>query len=134
VAEGKDGMDFRVNLRDDRRLMNRRIHKGMFYVLLLGVYAAFFSVESFYNFEGQPRSKEDLHYSTVKNTPPHSAVSCRFRLNKRFHPQAIPPCPIISPTTPGWRLTPLRLGSPGDHPLPDIAIFHYSLRGPPPAA
>jgi hypothetical protein len=114
--------------------MNRRIYNSLFYVLLLGVYAAFFSVESFYNFEGQSHSKNGFRYSVVKNTPLHSAVSCRFRLNKRYHPEVIPPCPIVSPHPPQLYLTPVRLGSPGNHPLPDIAIFHYSLRGPPTAA
>jgi len=37
--------------------MNRRIHKILFYTLLLGVYAVFFSVESFYNYEGQSQGK-----------------------------------------------------------------------------
>jgi hypothetical protein len=114
--------------------MNRKIHKGLFYVLLLGVYTAFFSVESFYNFEGQSRSKETFGYSVVKNSPLHTAATCRFRLNKRFHPEAIPSCPIVSPIAPQRCLPPVRLGIPGDHPLPDIAIFHYLLRGPPAAA
>ncbi|HXB35963.1 MAG TPA: hypothetical protein VNV35_21195 [Puia sp.] len=114
--------------------MNRKIHKGLFYAMLLCVYAAFFSVESFYNFEGQPRGKEDNRYSVVKNTPLHSAAICRFRLNKRYHPEVIPPCPIVSPEGPRWCLIPVRLGSPGDRPLPAIAIIHYSLRGPPAAA
>jgi hypothetical protein len=102
--------------------------------MLLCVYAAFFSVESFYNFEGQSRSKEGFGYSVVKNIPFHSTTSHGFRLNKRYHPEVIPPCPIVSPEAPHWWLTPVQLGSPGDHPLPDIAILHYSLRGPPAAA
>jgi hypothetical protein len=106
----------------------------MFYAILLCVYAAFFSVESFYNFEGQPRGKEVFRYSVVKNVPFHSTTAYRFRLNKRYHPEVIPPCPIVSPEASPWRLTPVRLGSPGDRPLPAIAIVHYSLRGPPAAA
>jgi hypothetical protein len=102
--------------------------------MLLCVYAAFFSVESFYNFEGQPRSTVGFRYSVVKNVPVHSTGACRFRLNKRFHPEVIPPCPIISPEGPRWVVIPVRLGSFGDDPLPAIAIFHYSLRGPPAAA
>jgi hypothetical protein len=102
--------------------------------MLLGVYAVFFSVESFYNFEGQPQGKTSLRYSVVKSIPLHSTTAHGFRLNKRYHPEVIPPCPIASPQAPKWCLTPVRLGSPGDHPLPDIAIIHYSLRGPPIAA
>jgi len=106
----------------------------MFYAMLLSVYAAFFSVESFYNFEGQPHGRELFRYSVVKNVPLHSTGAGQFRLNKRYHPEGIPPCPIISPERLTWCLTPLQLGSPGDRPLPDIAIIHYSLRGPPAAA
>ena len=93
------------------------MHKGLFYAALLCVYAAFFSVESFHNFEGH-----------------HLTSSYGFRLNKRFHPEMIPPCPIVSPEVPQRYVTLVRLGSPGDRPLPDIAIIHYSLRGPPAAA
>jgi|SRR5580658_3679481 len=114
--------------------MNRRIHKVTFYATLLCVYAAFFSVESFYNFEGQPCSKDGFRYSVVKNIPFHSTTTHGFRLNKRYHPEAIPPCPIVSPEAPRWYVIPVRLGYPGDHPLPEIAIIHYSLRGPPAAA
>src|SRR5580698_268437 len=114
--------------------MNRRIHKVLFYAMLFCVYAVFFSVESFYNFEGQPQGKKVFRYAVVKSAPLHSTTSHAFRLNKRYHPEVIPPCPIVSPETPAWYLTPVRIGSPGDHPLPDIAIVHYSLRGPPAAA
>lgn len=106
----------------------------MFYAMLLCVYAVFFSVESFYNFEGQGNGKEIFRYSAVKGTPCHSNPSHGFRLNKRYHPEVVPPYPIVSPNVPQNCLIPVRLGSPGDHPLPDIAIFHYSLRGPPVAA
>jgi hypothetical protein len=113
--------------------MNRRIHKILFYTLLLGVYAVFFSVESFYNYEGQSQGKNIFRYSVVNTTPFHSTTSHGFRLNKRYHPEVISPCPIVSPEAPNWYLT-VRLGSPGDHQLPDVAIFHFSLRGPPSAA
>jgi hypothetical protein len=127
-------MDFRVKLQVYRQPMNRRIHKGLFYAILLCVYAAFFSVESFYNFEAQPQGKSGIRYSVAKNIPFHSTTSHGFRLNKRYHPEVIPPCPIVPPNVPQICLIPVRLGTPGDHPLPDIAIFHYSLRGPPAAA
>jgi len=114
--------------------MNKQTHKVLFYAMLLCVYAVFFSVESLYNFESQPQGKEFFRYSVVKSTPLHSTTSHGFRLNKRYHPVVISPCPIVSPEAPKWCLIPVRLGTPGDHPLPDIAIIHYSLRGPPAAA
>jgi hypothetical protein len=127
-------MDFISKLRAYSSGMNKQTHKILFYAMLFCVYAVFFSVESFYNFDGQPRGREDFRYSVVKSFPVHSTTSHGFRLNKRYHPEVIPPCPIVSPNAPKWWLTPVRLGSPGDHPLPDIAIIHYSLRGPPAAA
>jgi hypothetical protein len=114
--------------------MSKRLHKILFYAALFSVYGIFFSVESFYNFEGQPQSKQVFGYSVVKTTPLHSAVPQGFRLNKRFHPEVLSPCPIVSPNTPECRLSPVTLGFPGSDPLPDLAIVHYSLRGPPAAA
>jgi hypothetical protein len=122
--------------------MKRRIHRALFYTLLLGVYGIFFSIESFYNFEGQPNGRGDLHCSAnflpvshnqtvVKNAPLHSSTSHGFRLNKRFHQENIPPCPIFSLAAPERSIAPLRLGFYGTRTLPSVAIFHYSLRGPP---
>jgi hypothetical protein len=114
--------------------MYKQIHKILFYALLFGVYTVFFSVESFYNFEGQPHSKEVFSYSVVKTTPVHSSTCPGFRLNKRYHPEVISPCPIVPPEAPKWCLTPVRLGFPNKSPLPDVSRVHYSLRGPPIAA
>jgi hypothetical protein len=127
-------MDFMAKLWAYSGRMNKRIHNVLFYAILFCVYTVFFSVESFYNFDGRPHSQDVFRYSVVKSTPFHSTAASGFRLNKRYHPEVIPPCPIFSPGTPKWCMTPVRLGSPGDHPLPDIAIIHYSLRGPPDAA
>ena len=110
---------------------NKRIYKLLFYALLCGVYGIFFSVESFYNFEGQPNAKQGFGYSVVKNTPLHSGASPGFRLNKRYHQEDIPPCPILSPVTPERCITPVRIGSDSNDVLPSVAIVHYSLRRPP---
>jgi len=98
------------------------------------VYGVFFSVESFYNFDGQHRHREAAVHSVVKTVPVHSGAVPGFRLNKRYHPEYNPPCPILSPATPERRLPLLRLGTPRGIALPDITIVHYSLRGPPVAA
>jgi len=110
---------------------NKRIHTLLFYTLLCVVYGVFFSVESFYNNEGQPSAKQGFGYSVVKNTPLHSGASPGFRLNKRYHQEDIPPCPILSPVTPERCITPVRIGSDSNDVLPSDAIVHYSLRGPP---
>jgi hypothetical protein len=112
----------------------KRIHKFLFYALLCGVYGVFFSVESFYNNEGQPNATPGFGYSVVKSTPLHSGAFPGFRLNKRYHQediQDIPPCPILPPVTAERSITPVRIGSFGNEALPSVAIIHYSLRGPP---
>jgi hypothetical protein len=111
--------------------MKKRIHKLPFYALLFCVYGVFFSVESFYNFEGQAHTKAVFGKSVVKSTPLHSSASLGFRLNKRYHQENILPCPIFSPAAPERCISPVRFGSPWDGALPSVAIVHYSLRGPP---
>jgi hypothetical protein len=118
------------------------VHKALFYTLLFCVYGIFFSVESFYNFEGQPYQKLIFQHEAdsgpvlksqalVKCAPLHSTSSHSIRLNKRYHQENIPPCTIFSLAAPERYITPVRLGLPGDGVLPSVAIIHYSLRGPP---
>jgi len=126
------GMDFMANFGSGQEMNKERIHKLLFYALLCGVYGVFFSVESFYNFEGQPNAKQSFGHSVVKSHPLHSGASPGFRLNKRYHQEDIPlPCPILSPVTPERCITPVRIGSYGNDVLPSVAIVDYSLRGPP---
>ena len=114
--------------------MKNRIHTALFYSLLVCVYGIFFSVESFYNFEGQASIQKTCpHHAVVKNASV-PVSSHGFRLNKRYHQENIPPCPIISPVTPERCITPVRIGLYGDEALPSVAIVHNSLRGPPTAA
>jgi hypothetical protein len=124
-------MDFMATFTSCQKMNNKRIHTLLFYALLFGVYGVFFSVESFYNFEGQPNAKQGFGYSVVKNSPLHSGATPGFRLNKRYHQEDIPPCPILAPATPERCITPVRIGSYGNEALPSVAIIHYSLRGPP---
>jgi hypothetical protein len=127
-------MDFMANFTSCQEMNKKRIHKLLFYALLFGVYGVFFSVESFYNFEGQPNANQSSGYSVVKSHPLHSGASPCFRLNKRYHQEDIPPCPILPPVTPERCITPVRIGSYENEALPSVAIVHYSLRGPPIAA
>src|ERR1700744_4118684 len=101
--------------------MKKRLHKLLFYTLIFGVYGIFFSVESFYNFEGHSNASEIIRYASLVNghenmvssartTPLHSTSIHSIRLNKRFHQEEIPPCPVLTPVLPEFVLTPLVLG------------------------
>ena len=121
--------------------MKKRIHKLFFYTLLVGVYGIFFSVESFYNFEGQTNARDIMlaaHIShqakdgaIARTTPLHSSSSHSLRLNKRYHQEDIPPCPVLAPLAPVVILTPLVLGSHRSAGLSDLTVLHRTLRGPP---
>src|ERR1700743_3409387 len=121
--------------------MKKRLHRLMYYVLLLGVYGIFFSVESFYNFEGQSNARDIIRYASLANghekdvitaraTPLHSTNIHSIRLNNRFHQEDIPPCPILPPATPEYVLTPLVLGVYCPTYLPEPALLYRPLRGP----
>src|ERR1700744_1506348 len=122
--------------------MKKRLHKLLFYTLIFGVYGIFFSVESFYNFEGHSNASDIIRYASLLNahgkdagvvrTPPlHSASIHSVRLNKRFHQEDIPPCPTLTPALPEYVLTPLVLGSHCRTDLPKPALLQRPLRGPP---
>jgi len=122
--------------------MKKRIHTALFYTLLLSVYGVFFSVESFFNFEGQVNTKELFkysafvhfsgnHQSVIKTPPLQSSSKHNLRLNKRYHQEDIAPCPLISVAPPVLPLIPRVLGSYSIVPLPSIAVVHRPLRGPP---
>jgi hypothetical protein len=122
--------------------MKKRIHKILFYTLLLSVYGVFFSVESFFNFEGQVNTKEIFKYSSfvhssaspqtvVKASPLQSSSSHHVRLNKRYHQEDITPCPLISVPAPLLPVIPRVLGACTVLLLPAVTVAHHRLRGPP---
>jgi hypothetical protein len=122
--------------------MKNRLHKLLFYTLLLGVYGIFFSVESFYNFEGQSGVRDTIRYASLtsghekdlavaRTTPLHSTSTHSIRLNKRFHQENIPPCPVLAPALPEYVFTPLVLSTFCRTDLPEPALLHRPLRGPP---
>ena len=126
--------------------MGKGIHKLAFYTLILAVYGVFFSIESFYNFEGHSEAREIIRYSSfLRSTPveagviasnaayPHSHTS-RLRLNKRFHQEDYSPCTVYTVVAPIIYETPYELGSFAVQPLPAVALIHPQLRGPPYAA
>lgn len=122
--------------------MKKRLNKLMYYALLFGVYGIFFSVESFYNFEGHSNAGEIIRYASLQNghekvatvaltTPLHSTSAHSVRLNKHFHQEDIPPCPVLIPALPEYVLAPVLLGIYYQTDLPRPAILHRPLRGPP---
>jgi hypothetical protein len=123
--------------------MMTRLHKLFFYTFLLAVYGVFFSVESFFNFEGQTNARDVFRYVAMirshgpdlfnAGVPPLPASSHGIRLNKRYAPTDMPPCPVFPPTVPDHRL-PVSPGIYRDPALPAITPLTYPLRGPPVAA
>ena len=122
--------------------MQKKIHRLAFYTLLLAVYGIFFSVESFFNFEGQINAKDIFKYSSfvhfsgnhvhvVKTRPLQSSSAHNIRLNKRFHPEDITPVTVLYIEVPVSHLIPTVIGSYVLIPLPSIAVNHRPLRGPP---
>lgn len=122
--------------------MLKRIHKLLFYTVLFSVYGIFFSVQTFFNFEGQLNTKDIFKYSSlihfsgshesvVKTSPLKSSSAHRIRLNKRFHQEESAPCPVIVLAPPPSLPIPKVLGSYRTPELPSVAVVHYPLRGPP---
>jgi hypothetical protein len=125
--------------------MQKRIYKIFFYTLLLAVYGVFFSVESFYNFEGHTDTKalfkypnlgqsSGNHQQELKSNPQQSPGKHKIRLNKRFHQEDIAPCPAITVAAPEERIIPVVLGAYQTAPLPSVRVTCPRLRGPPVAA
>lgn len=124
--------------------MSKRIHKYLFYALIAVVYGVFFSVESFYNFEGHSDAKKILsHASRVRHEARDRGVSTSsaqfpaahsIRLNKRYQQENFPPCPIFRVEMPVSYVEPRRPVVYSVWPLPFITVDHSSLRGPPIAA
>jgi len=124
--------------------MGKRLYKYCFYTLILAVYGIFFSIESFYNFEGHSEAREIIGYSSylrsaqtgvkaAKASYPQSH-KIRLRLNKRFHQEDIQPCRIYAVVAPFITVTPFELGAFPLSPLPAVPLVHPKLRGPPFAA
>jgi hypothetical protein len=122
--------------------MRKRIHKFLFYTLLLSVYGVFFSVESFYNFEGHSNARDIISYSSiikhssdsrsgVRTSPLPYPSSHNTRLNKRYHQEDFPPCAVYRVTSPVRYIIPKTLRLYPALRLPVVTIFHPQLRGPP---
>ncbi|HVS95497.1 MAG TPA: hypothetical protein VHE54_03395 [Puia sp.] len=121
--------------------MAKRIHKYLFYILLSVVYGVFFSVESFYNFEGHSDAKKLFSQSSIVIHSAGSGVvstsAARFpsahkiRLNKRYQQENCPPCPVFRVELPVCYVAPRILGVYTYFTLPRVTIDRILLRGPP---
>jgi hypothetical protein len=126
--------------------MIKKPHNILFHTLLLSVYAVFFSVQFFFNFDGPgPTSPQSIftpagfaHHGdgtlTAKNGPLHSTTSHKVRLNKRFHQENITPCDVLSVDAPEQYVTRETPGAYRSIDLPFTIPVHRLLRGPPFAA
>lgn len=131
--------------------MVKRIYRISSHALIISVYAIFFSVQFFFNFEGLSNSQQLCHYCAVlhavsqqvttlpaskdgalsKGLPRQSSGSHKTRLNKRFHQENMPPCEVVSIVIPE-RYIPLQ--TPDyykDSNLPSVVRVTHPLRGPP---
>ncbi|HEY4335678.1 MAG TPA: hypothetical protein VGM89_07265 [Puia sp.] len=124
--------------------MGKKLHRLSFYTLILAVYGVFFSIESFYNFEGHSEFREIItHSSRVHAAPAEAKVSVvsypgshkvRLRLNKRYHQEEFHPCAVYEVVAPVFYETPCEPGTFVLGPLPSIPLAGPQLRGPPSAA
>jgi hypothetical protein len=129
-------------------LIAKRTYRIFFYTLLLAVYAAFFSVQFFFNFEAFSNTGSSPTYTHsaslhkdhreraefTKKSPGNSSSGISFRLNKRFQQEDMPPCEQTS------IVAPVRYGAHSVHGyyrgafLPSVTPVNQPLRGPPFAA
>jgi len=122
--------------------LSKKTYQVGFYILILSVYTVFFSVQSFYNFEGNSNSQEVFsHYSILHAThgsgalakarPLRSSTGHKTRLNKRYHQENILPCEVVSIVIPA-RYIPLQTPDFSRQTvLPSPILVNYTLRGPP---
>jgi hypothetical protein len=123
--------------------MGKKLHKLAFYTLILAVYGVFFSIESFYNFEGHSEAREIIRYSSfLKATPVESCVRAshvnyphsqktRLRLNKRYHQEEFLPCTAYEAPAPVIITIRREMGVFVLRPFPAVTLVHPQLRGPP---
>ncbi|HET6254127.1 MAG TPA: hypothetical protein VFE32_08640 [Puia sp.] len=123
--------------------MVKRIFDIAFHALLITVYAIFFSVQFFFNFDcstagnaqnflkhfsGKPHSKSPA--GVVTQASDHSS-SRAMRLNKRFHQENIPPCEVLAVNSPKPYIIRRLVGPYRNHFLPSVTPAHRLMRGPP---
>jgi hypothetical protein len=111
--------------------------------MVASVYAAFFLVQSLFNFDGpEPVNSQNIYnyssslFHAAKNTrlagnTAHAAHTHTVRLNKRFHQENIPPCDVLVVAAPAPFVV-RTMGVPYRDPfLLSYTPLHRPLRGPP---
>jgi len=123
--------------------MAKSLHRYSFYALILAVYGVFFSIQTFYNFEGHSDAKEIISHSlslhSASSDAGSNAVSvslpgsqkAKIRLNKRFHQEEFSPCAVYQVGAVFLPAAPRRLGFLVSEPLSSAIVAHPQLRGPP---
>ena len=114
--------------------MVKKSYSILFHTILLSVYAVFFSVQFFFNFDGPGPTSPHSIFTTaasVHHSPLHSTTSHKIRLNKRFHQENITPCTVLSVEAPEQYITRETLGDCRSIHLPFTTPVHRALRGPP---
>ncbi|HEY4063283.1 MAG TPA: hypothetical protein VGM30_15360 [Puia sp.] len=115
--------------------MVKKAHSVLFHTLLLSVYAVFFSVQFFFNFDGPGPGNYSpniftqaaaVHHSPLPPTGTHT-----IRLNKRFHQENITPCDVFFVDVPTPYIMRRTLGDFRDVFLPSFTPIYRPLRGPP---
>ncbi len=122
--------------------MVKKTYRITSHALIISVYAIFFSVQFFFNFEGLSGSQQLFHYCSFLHVAPKDgrvtkgqsskpSAGHKTRLNKRFHQEDMPPCEIVGIVIPE-RYLPLQ--APDyykDSNLPAVVRVTHPLRGPP---
>jgi hypothetical protein len=114
----------------------------------MAVYAVFFSIQFFYNFDGHPNAQQNSpKYSSsanytgngldaVKDGPIKSSAPFlhTFRLNKHFHQADISPCSVFSVKAQPPHVIPMTFFYYPEPFAPSFVPIARLLRGPPFAA
>lgn len=128
-------------------LVIKRAYSILLHSLLLAVYAIFFSVQFFFNFDSFARPQEIPAYSIFSQThvpqkdvklsakkQGHPGSKTSLRLNKRFQQEEAPPCEIFHVPSPVQYVVLDHPGHYADHLLLTFFPVSQPLRGPPSAS
>lgn len=124
-------------------IARKKIKYCFSYLLLLAVYSAFFTVQLTANFDipgNSPSIAAKSFNQILQQNPAKTGVSQSqaaypkrviIRLNKRFHPEFAPACPVVVSAAPlCFILTPV-IGHYTEPHFSLISLSDQSQRGPP---
>ncbi len=125
--------------------MKLKANKSLSLILQSAVYLAFFSVQFFYNFDGQGHSKvipgvvsasvsSSKANVSLEKSKGNSTQKVNFRLNKRFQPKQLAESISLDTAAPYQYLVSPKLGLFCSQYLPSNIHNSHTLRGPPSVA